>query len=63
VSTYRWLDRLPVHDRVVWVLRHIEGETLDAIVELCGCSKSTVQRRMRAAENALRDLRRKEEAG
>jgi len=62
VSTYQWLDRLPVHDRVVWVLRHIEGETLDAICELCACSKSTVQRRMRAAENALRDLRRKEEA-
>jgi RNA polymerase sigma-70 factor (ECF subfamily) len=62
VSTYQWLDRLPVHDRVVWVLRHIEGETLDAICELCACSKSTVQRRMRAAENALKDLRRKEEA-
>jgi RNA polymerase sigma-70 factor (ECF subfamily) len=62
VSTYQWLDRLPVHDRVVWILRHIEGQTLDAICELCACSKSTVQRRMRAAENALSDLRRKEEA-
>jgi RNA polymerase sigma-70 factor (ECF subfamily) len=55
VLTYRRLERLPVPDRVVWILRHIEGETLDGIADLCGCSKSTVQRRMRAAESALRD--------
>jgi RNA polymerase sigma-70 factor (ECF subfamily) len=60
-STYRWLERLPVADRVVWILRHIEGETLDATADLCGCSKSTVQRRLRAAENALRDSRQQKE--
>jgi RNA polymerase sigma-70 factor (ECF subfamily) len=49
-STYRWLERVSVPERVVWVLRHVEGETLDAIAGLCGCSKSTVQRRLRAAE-------------
>jgi DNA-directed RNA polymerase specialized sigma24 family protein len=37
----------------VWLLRHVEGETLDAIAVLCRCSKATVQRRLRAAQRAL----------
>jgi RNA polymerase sigma-70 factor (ECF subfamily) len=52
-STYRLLDALPVPQRVVWLLRHVEGETLDSIAVLCGCSKATVQRRLRAAQQAL----------
>jgi RNA polymerase sigma-70 factor (ECF subfamily) len=52
-STYRMVERLPVRQRVVWVLKHVEGETLDAIAEICGISKATVQRRLRAAEHAL----------
>jgi len=51
--TYRLLDRLPTGLRVVWVLHHVEGESLDAIARLCACSKSTVQRRLRAAAKAL----------
>jgi RNA polymerase sigma-70 factor (ECF subfamily) len=51
--TYRRLDALPVPQRIVWLLRHVEGETLDEIAELCGCSKATVQRRLRAAQRAL----------
>lgn len=46
---YRTLGRFPAEERVVWILRHIEGEALDEIAELCQCSKSTVQRRLRAA--------------
>jgi len=38
---------------VVWLLRHVEGESLDDMVLLCGCSKSTVQRRLRSAEARL----------
>ena len=52
-STYRMVERIPVRQRVVWVLKHVEGETLDAIAEICACSKATVQRRLRAAERAL----------
>jgi DNA-directed RNA polymerase specialized sigma24 family protein len=40
---------------VVWVLKHVEGETLDSIAELCRCSKATVQRRLRAAEQVLKE--------
>jgi RNA polymerase sigma-70 factor, ECF subfamily len=47
---YRALSRFPAEERVVWILRHIEGESLDDIARLCECSKSTVQRRIRAAE-------------
>jgi RNA polymerase sigma-70 factor (ECF subfamily) len=50
---YRKLDRLPVVERVAWLLRHVEGESLDDMVALCGCSKSTVQRRLRSAEARL----------
>lgn len=50
---YRALDALPAEERVAWVLRHIEEETLEAMVTLCGCSQSTVQRRLRRAEAQL----------
>jgi RNA polymerase sigma-70 factor (ECF subfamily) len=50
---YRALERLPVEERVAWVLRHVEGESLDDMVLLCDCSKSTVQRRLRSAETRL----------
>ena len=50
---YQRLDRMPAVDRVAWLLRHVEGESLDEIVRLCGCSKSTVQRRLRSAEARL----------
>jgi RNA polymerase sigma-70 factor (ECF subfamily) len=52
-AIYRRLEALPVPQRVVWVLRHVEGETLDAIAGLCACSKATVQRRLRAAQLTL----------
>jgi RNA polymerase sigma-70 factor (ECF subfamily) len=57
-STYRLVERIPVRQRVVWVLKHVEGETLDAIAEICGISKATVQRRLRAAERALEEQKR-----
>ena len=47
------VERIPIRQRVVWVLKHVEGETLDSIAEICRCSKATVQRRLRAAERAL----------
>lgn len=50
---YRALDGLPAAERVAWVLRHVEEETLDAMVVLCACSKSTVQRRLLRAEARL----------
>jgi len=56
VRLYRRLDRLPADARVAWLLRHVEGESLDDMAALCGCSKSTVQRRLRSAETRLQEV-------
>ncbi len=50
---YRMLDRMPRDERLVWVLRFVEGETLHSIAGLLGASVSTVQRRLRAAEATM----------
>ena len=57
VAVYAALERLPRDERLVWVLRRVEGETLEGIAELLDCSVSTVQRRLRSAEAAMRVVR------
>jgi RNA polymerase sigma-70 factor (ECF subfamily) len=54
---YRVLDRMPRDESIVWVLRLVEGETLESIAELLGCSVSTVQRRLRAAQALMGEIR------
>jgi RNA polymerase sigma-70 factor (ECF subfamily) len=54
---YRRLEGLPRDERLVWVLRLVEGETLESIAEMLACSVSTVQRRLRAAQQAMGALR------
>ena len=51
------LERMPRDECIVWVLRLVEGETLESIAELLGCSVSTVQRRLRAAEATMGAIR------
>jgi RNA polymerase sigma-70 factor (ECF subfamily) len=50
---YQVLDRLPVNDKIAWMLRHVEGEQLDEVARLCGCSLATAKRRIAAAQAAL----------
>lgn len=50
---YRLLDRLPVSERLAWTLRYVEGEQVEAVATLCGCSLATVKRRIAAASTAL----------
>ena len=47
---YRLLDGLPAGDRLAWALRHIEGEGLEDVARLCGCSLATAKRRIAAAQ-------------
>lgn len=54
---FRTLEQMPHDDRVVWVLRLVEGETLEEIADTLGCSVSTVQRRLRAATAVMGSLR------
>jgi len=50
---YQELDRLPVAERVAWTLRYVEGEQIEALAELCGCSLATAKRRIAAAQATL----------
>jgi len=52
---YRVLDGLPADQRIAWTLRHIEGEQLEAVAELCGCSLATAKRRIAAAARSLEE--------
>ena len=50
---YAALDRIPADERIAWTLRHIEGEKLDAVAEICGISLATAKRRIAAAQERL----------
>jgi RNA polymerase sigma-70 factor (ECF subfamily) len=52
-KVYRALDQLPARTRVIWILRNVLSEPLHSIVELTACSQSTVQRKLRDAEQQL----------
>jgi RNA polymerase sigma-70 factor (ECF subfamily) len=52
-SVYRLLDALPVNQRLAWTLRYVEGETLERVAELSGCSLAAAKRRIRAARETL----------
>jgi RNA polymerase sigma-70 factor, ECF subfamily len=52
-AVYRALDELAPDDRIAFVLHHIEGETLDSVARLAGCSITTAKRRVFRAKSAL----------
>ncbi len=43
---YAQLDRLPAAIRIAWTLRHLQGERLEDVARLCGCSLATAKRRI-----------------
>ena len=49
---------LPDELRMPWVLKHVEGLTLEDVAQQCDCSLSTVQRRLQAASGRLQRQRR-----
>ncbi|MEM1417360.1 MAG: sigma-70 family RNA polymerase sigma factor [Myxococcota bacterium] len=51
---YRELEALPIDQRVAWTLRYVEGEALDGIAEMSGCSLSTAKRRIHRADRSIR---------
>jgi RNA polymerase sigma-70 factor, ECF subfamily len=50
---YRLLDELPAEQRSAWILRHVQGEKVERVAELCGCSLATAKRRIAAAQASL----------
>lgn len=52
---YRVLDNLAVEDRLAFSLHAIEGEKLEAVAKLCGCSCATAKRRIARALGAIQE--------
>jgi RNA polymerase sigma-70 factor (ECF subfamily) len=48
------LRQLPARQRIAWMLRHVEGEPLDAVADACRCSRATVKRWIAAADARVR---------
>ncbi len=53
---YRLLDQLATRDRLVLVLRHVEGMTLEEIAEALGISLATVKRSLKYGATRLSAL-------
>ena len=52
-TVYRTLDRMPVADRLAFTLHNIEGEKLEVVARLCGCSPATTKRRIARAQTTI----------
>jgi len=52
-EVYEALDRLPADQRIAWSLRHVQGEKLQDVANLCRCSLATAKRRIAAAHSRL----------
>jgi RNA polymerase sigma-70 factor (ECF subfamily) len=53
---YEVLEGLPTEQRLAWSLRYLEGEPLDIVAEVCGCSLSTAKRRVVAAKKVIGEV-------
>jgi RNA polymerase sigma-70 factor (ECF subfamily) len=54
----RWLDRalgeLATKQRIAWMLRHVEGHSLEEVAEICDASLASVKRYIAAADAHVR---------
>lgn len=51
LRVYRLLDQLPAAERLAWTLRYLDGEQVESVAALCGCSMATAKRRISAAHS------------
>jgi RNA polymerase sigma-70 factor (ECF subfamily) len=55
----RWLDaalsKLDDKARVAWMLRHVEGLSLEEVAEACDCSLATAKRRIAAGDAIVKE--------
>ena len=56
------LARMPVRERMVFVLHHIEGHTLSEVSELCGFSLATAKRGLASADRRFSKMIQREPA-
>jgi RNA polymerase sigma-70 factor (ECF subfamily) len=53
---YTLLEHLPVDARIAWTLRQVEGEQLEAVAAICGCSLATAKRRIGAVQAKIDEV-------
>ncbi len=53
-EVYRALDGVSPKERVAWVLRYVQGESLEETAVLCECSLATAKRRIAAAHAVVK---------
>jgi RNA polymerase sigma-70 factor (ECF subfamily) len=53
-QVYRKLDTIPPRHRLAWTLRQVEGEPLERVALLCGCSLATAKRWIESTQQVLR---------
>jgi RNA polymerase sigma-70 factor, ECF subfamily len=54
-AVFQILDELPVEERLAFGLHHLEGEKLETVARLCGCSCATAKRRIARARRAVEE--------
>jgi len=52
-AVYQVLDEMPVQDRLAFTLHTIEGETMEAVAKLCGCTMATAKRRVSRGQRLI----------
>jgi len=54
-AVYRVLDNIPTEERLAFGLHVIEGETIESVAKLCGCSFATAKRRVSRAQRRIEE--------
>jgi RNA polymerase sigma-70 factor (ECF subfamily) len=54
-AVYRVLDDMPTDDRLAFSLHTIEGETMETVAKLCGCTYATAKRRVSRAQHLIEE--------
>ena len=52
-AVYQVLDEMPVQDRLAFTLHIVEGETMEAVAKLCGCTLATAKRRVARGQRLI----------
>jgi RNA polymerase sigma-70 factor, ECF subfamily len=55
-AIFRALEQVPLDARVAWSLRYLQGERLEQVAALCGCSLAAAKRRIARAKQLLDEV-------
>ena len=55
-SVYKILEGVPSNKRIAWTLRYVQGESMERVTDLCGCSRATAHRWIASVQNVLKEV-------